>query len=134
VTPRSWQIARNSFHPKEWADIRAFLGGIAETSPQFTYLVDIIDSIIASDRGAVLGATTWMHDLIIAPLPQMDPPFDVIAVRAPGSLSPPAKGNVLIEHLTVTGRNDRIERPAAEAVPLFWRFAIEKFGTRPPNR
>jgi hypothetical protein len=134
MTPRSWQIARNSFRPKEWADIRAFFGGIAETSLQFMYLVDIIDSVIAGDRGAVRGATTWMHELIVAPVPQMEPPFDVIAVRAPGSLSAPAKGNVLIEHLTVTGRNDRTERPAAEAVALFWRFAIEKFGTPLPNR
>jgi hypothetical protein len=40
-------------------------------------------------------------------------------------------GCVLIEHLSITGRNDRIERPVAEAVPLFWRFLVEKFGVDP---
>jgi hypothetical protein len=39
---------------------------------------------------------------------------------------------VLIEHLTSTGHDERIERPASEAVPLFWRFAIEKFGLIAP--
>jgi hypothetical protein len=31
----------------------------------------------------------------------------------------------------VTDRNDRIGRPVADAVPLFWRFMIEKFGVEP---
>jgi hypothetical protein len=31
----------------------------------------------------------------------------------------------------VTGYDDRIERPASDAVPLFWRFMIEKFGVQP---
>ena len=75
-----------------------------------------------------------MHDLWVASSPIQDPPLDVIVVRAPGSLYEPSAGNVLIEHLSVTGRNDRIERPAIDAVPLFWRFAIEKFGTVPPRR
>ena len=52
-------------------------------------------------------------------------------MRAPGSLAKPSEGLVLIEHLSVTGRNDRIERPVDEAVPLFWRFMIEKFVVGP---
>jgi hypothetical protein len=36
-------------------------------------------------------------------------------------------------HLSLTGRNDRIERPIAEAIPLFWRFVIEKFGITPDD-
>jgi hypothetical protein len=31
----------------------------------------------------------------------------------------------------MTGRSNRIERPVDEAVPLFWRFMIEKFGVGP---
>jgi hypothetical protein len=38
---------------------------------------------------------------------------------------------VLIELLSCTGRDDRIERPAREAVLLFWRFVIEKYGVHP---
>jgi hypothetical protein len=75
-----------------------------------------------------------MHDLIVVALPLPEPPFDVIAVRAPGSLREPPSGEVLIEHLAPTGRDERISRPAAEAVPLFWRFVIEKFGLHLPGR
>jgi hypothetical protein len=38
---------------------------------------------------------------------------------------------VLIEQQSLTGHDDRIERLASEAVPLFWRFMIEKFGVHP---
>ena len=65
----------------------------------------------------MLCATTSMHDLIGSITPVPEPPFDVIAVRAPGSLYAASPGNVLVEHLTTTGRNDRIERPIAETVP-----------------
>jgi len=33
--------------------------------------------------------------------------------------------------MSVTGHNDRIERPVADAVPLFWRFMIAKYGVEP---
>jgi hypothetical protein len=39
------------------------------------------------------------------------------------------RGHVLIEHLSVTGHDERIERPVTEAVA--WRFMIEKFGGAP---
>jgi hypothetical protein len=77
-----------------------------------------------------LAGTTAMHDLIVLPVPVPDPPCGIIAVRAPDSV--PFPGHVVIEHLSCTGRNDRIERPAADAMPLFWRFMITKYGIRPP--
>jgi hypothetical protein len=43
-------------------------------------------------------------------------------------------GWVAVEHVTVTGRDERIDRPAAETVPLFWRFVMEKFGVQPLPR
>jgi hypothetical protein len=107
---------------------------MVDRHPEFAYLVEIIDSVIEGDRESQLAATTSMHDLWVASVPVQEPPLDVIVVRAPGWPHGPAAGNVLIEHLTVTGRNDRIERPAVEAVPLFWRFVIEKFGVDPPSR
>ena len=106
---------------------------MAERDSRLDYLVEIIDSVIASGLTESLTATTSMNDLIVAALPLMDPPFDVIAVRAPGSLREPPNGEVLIEHLTPTGHDDRITRPVADAVPLFWRFVIEKFGLHPPK-
>jgi hypothetical protein len=124
----TWQEASRGFTPRPWWEVRDFLAPLAARDERFTYLVDIVDSVMASDQSAELCATTSMHDLIVARVPLPTPPFDVIAVRAPGSLHAPSTGNTRIEHLSLTGRNDRIERPAAEAVPLFWRFVIEKFG------
>lgn len=66
------------------------------------------------------------------PIPEA--PYGVVAVRAPGSLHGPASGLVRIEHLSVTGHNDVIDRSVAEAVPLFWRFMIKKFGVDPHAR
>jgi hypothetical protein len=61
--------------------------------------------------------------VVAQPIPE--PPYDLVAVRTP------PEGRVRIEHMAVTGLRDKIERPANEAVPLFWRFMIEKFGVRP---
>ena len=63
-----------------------------------------------------------------------EPPYDLVVVRAPISIRPPTAGCVLIEHLTATGLDDKIEGPTADAIPLFWRFMIEKFGVYPAAR
>jgi hypothetical protein len=39
-----------------------------------------------------------------------------------------------VEHLSSTGFNDSIDRPPADAVRLFWRFVLEKYGITAPNR
>jgi hypothetical protein len=41
---------------------------------------------------------------------------------------PPSTGQVRLWHASFTGLVDDIERPSAEAVPLFWQFVAEKFG------
>ena len=94
-------------------------------------MVDIVDSVIESRSADLLAGCTSMHDLIVVTVPIPEPPYDVVAVRAPGSLGKPADGQVIIEHLSTTGHNDRIERPVEAAVPLFWRFMIEKYGIHP---
>jgi hypothetical protein len=99
-------------------------------------MLEIIESVIASGRESDLAVTTSMHDLVVVGRPVPDPPMDVLIVRAPGSLHPPAAGNVLIEYQAVSGRNTHSERPTAEAVALFWRYSSEKLGvefTRPTD-
>lgn len=91
----------------------------------------IVHSVIESRTTYLLAAFSSMHDLMVTATPIPEPPVDLVAVRAPGSLRAPRQGHVLIEHLAVTGRNDRVERPVADAAPLFWRFMIEKFGVHP---
>ncbi len=117
--------------PEPWPDIASFLTGIAERHPSFQHMADIVDSVIDSGSADRLGAFTSMHDLMVVATPIPELPYEIVAVRAPGSVHPSRDGLVLIEHLTVSGNDDRIERPAAEAVPLFWRFMIEKYGVHP---
>jgi hypothetical protein len=123
------------FRPRPWPEIREFLAGPAAKAPEFSFLVEIVDSIERSDRAGDLCGMTSMHDLVVTSAPLRPPPFDVIVVRAPGSIRPPSSGCVLVEHLSVTGHDDRIERPTTDAVRLFWRFVTEKFGlvAHPPQ-
>jgi hypothetical protein len=92
------------------------------------HMVAIIESVIESGCTSHLVAASSMYDLIVAERPIPEPPCTVVIVRSPVSVKPPAQGMVVIEHTSLTGRTDRIERPVAEAVPLFWRFMAEKLG------
>jgi hypothetical protein len=58
----------------------------------------------------------------------------MIVARAPSSLRAAPLGEMRIEHLSSTGQHDCIDRPADQAVRLFWRFVAEKYGLRPPGR
>jgi len=118
----------NPFRARDWHDIDAFLSDIAERDERLRHMSAIVKSVLESDAMDRLAAYTSMHDLVVVDLPIPEPPYGVVAVRAPGSIRSPRDGYVLIEDLSVTGHNDRIERPVAEAVPLFWRFMIEKYG------
>ncbi|GFJ77347.1 hypothetical protein Phou_015270 [Phytohabitans houttuyneae] len=69
-----------------------------------------------------------MHDLAVTTTPVPDAgPIDVIWVRPQPSEDPDSQ-DVLIEHRAPTSWDDRIVRPAPEAVSLFWRFVREKWG------
>jgi hypothetical protein len=128
---RTWAYP---FSERPWEEIRSFLGEMAASHPTFGYVVDVIDSVIDSGADELLAGDTSMHDVIVVPRPVSPHVRDLIAVRAPGSLRPASTaGHVRIEHLSSTGHNDSIERPPSEAVPLFWRFLIEKYGIKPPH-
>jgi hypothetical protein len=128
VRTHGWPL---TFRPRSWEDIASFFDGIAERDPSFAYMVAVARSVLDSGAAQSLAGTTSMHDLVVTSTPVSEPPLDVVIVRAPGSLHLPTPGHVLIEQQSLTGHDDRIERPATEAVPLFWRFMIEKFGVQP---
>ena len=121
----------HTFHPRPWEDIGSYLGGTAERDESFAYMAAVVQSVLDSEAAQSLAGTTSMHDLVVTSTPVAEPPLDVVIVRAPGSVHPPSSGHVLIEQQSLTGHDDRIERPTAEAIPLFWRFMIEKFGVHP---
>jgi hypothetical protein len=65
-----------------------------------------------------------MTDLIVTSRPISEPPLDVVTFVTHMARSSS-------KHVTHTGRNDRIERPARDGVALFWRFMIEKLAFTP---
>jgi len=122
---------RPSFTVLPWPDAAALMRRTADEHPSHRHMADIVDSVIASRSTDLLAASTSMHDLIVVPVPVTEPVYESVIVRAPSSLDPPRQRHVLIEHLASNGRNERIERPVEEAVPLFWRFMADKYGIRP---
>jgi hypothetical protein len=121
----------HQFRPRSWEEIYADLAEMAERYPQFAHMAAIAESVITSGAAGQLAGCTSHEDIWVVTAPPPDPPYDLIAVRAPSSLRPPLTGHVLIEHWSCTGHDDRIERPVADAVRLFWRFVITKYGIHP---
>ena len=128
VTTMGWPYP---FKQRPWEELDDEFASWASTHPEFRHMWAIVSSVREVGAQDVLAAFASMHDLMVRATPLPDPPYDLVAVRAPDSLAKVTSGTVLIEHLSVTGRNDRIERPVDDAVPLFWRFMIEKFGIDP---
>lgn len=105
--------------PREWGDIHRTMDAMATKHEEFRHMEAIVRSVLDSGAADCLAAYTSMRDLIVVDLPIPEPAYGVVVVRAPGSLQPPRDGHVLIEEMSVTGHNDKIERPVAEAIPLF---------------
>lgn len=127
----------NPFREVAWDRIAEKFTDFAGRHPEFRHLAEIVDSVRTCQGASSLAALTSMHDLVVTSRPvPTGAPVEVVIVRSPSSGLVGA-GAVLIEHLSTTGYDDRIVRPSVEAVPLFWRFMIEKFGVepiRPPGR
>ena len=120
-----WQYP---FVSRSWSDTLQFISSVYSSESEGAHLLRICQSVIDCHKTQELGVTTSMHDLVVTLLPASSPPLDVVIVRAPSSLYPARPGNVRVETQTVMGRNDQIDRPTEEAVPLFWRFMGEIFG------
>jgi hypothetical protein len=122
------------FRQKPWDTIAARFHDIARAHPPHQHMADIVDSVLASGVAHKLAGNTVMHDLIVIDTPIPDPPYAVIYVCSPfthhGGVGL-GGGWVRIFHHSVTGRLEQIDRPSSEALALFWRFVIEKFGVRP---
>lgn len=127
------KLAR-SFYPfraAPWDAIAARLHEMADIHVEFQHVAGVADSVIAFGMTEELAGCTSMHDLLVVPRPVPEPVVEMLRVCSPSSMRVVGEGCVAIEHVTVTGRDERIERPVAETVPLFWRFVVEKFGVQP---
>ena len=94
--------------------------------PEFTHMSAIVTSVLQSDGTSTLAGCTSMHDLYVVATP-IPTHWSAVQVCAPNTTFL-KRGMVRIEHLSAGGRLERIERPVADSVPLFWRFIKEKFG------
>lgn len=119
---------RHVIKGQDWAGLAA---EYATAPPAMAPVAQIVASIAASGRSEDLAFTTSMWDLIVTPTPVGEPPLDVVVVRGAMTMSDLPDGHIVVEHLPLVGGADHIERPASEAVPLFWRFMIEKYGIAP---
>lgn len=122
---------RYEFKPRDWVDVRDFLGELDWGDNQPDYLFQIIRSVLAVGGDRLLAVTMSAKDLVLASLPVDDPPLDVVVVCAPGSARSHPAGTVRIDHIGVNGPNTEVVVPAVEAVALFWRFMETEFGIRP---
>jgi hypothetical protein len=123
----------HTFKEQSWSDVADFELKTWGNHPEGRYLLDIIDSVLNSGVMDALAVTTSMHDLVVVGRPVPEPLMEVLVVRAPSSLKSPSPGHVLVQYLASSGRDTVSERPATEAVRLFWRFVDEKFGIKATN-
>lgn len=119
------------FIERPWDELADVWSERARSGVPVAHLVAIVESVIAAGAATQLAAASSLYDLIVVDRPIPEPPHSMVIVRSPVSVRPSAAGKVVIEHCSLTGRIDRIERPTSDAVPLFWRFMIEKFGIDP---
>lgn len=115
----------HAFHSTPWADILERT--VRDTS--LSYLTPLVQSIVASTAASQLAGALWVNQLAVAEAPVRDAPLDMLTVSAVQEGDEVTRVNIV--HMTVTGRNDAIERPLDDAVALFWRFVAEKFGVSP---
>lgn len=115
-----------------WDEVVARAREFTDANPQLGVLMEVIDSVRECGGQERLAGIWTLNGLVVTPLPiPADPPIQEVIVSLPGMGWGPTGDEVLIEHRAISGHDDRIVRPAAEAVPLFWRFMIEKFGIAP---
>jgi hypothetical protein len=119
------------FPPRPWAVLHAEYGDLVVQLPTLRHVLAVVESVLEVGADRDLAASTSLRDLMVRPLPLGDPPYDLVVVRSPISMVRVAPGTVIVEHVSATGHDDRVVRPVAEAVPLFWRFMIEKYGVDP---
>jgi hypothetical protein len=127
------------FPARPWPEIEAFYANLFDGGAEFVApILAIVQSVITEDGAAKLAGYTSMHTLVVTSTPVKEWP-DVVRVELL-----PSSSKVRISHEKVVRaprsglpdawteqREDSITRPEDQAVPLFWRFCVEKFGVQP---
>ncbi|MEV4347777.1 hypothetical protein AB0J83_25250 [Actinoplanes sp. NPDC049596] len=100
------------------------------TAAHYPAMADLVEAVRAGAADRLAGLTS-MHDLGVTTTPvPAGGQIDVIWVR-PQPFGASGVADVLIEHWAASGWDERVVRPGDQTVPLFWRFAREKWGIEP---
>ena len=69
------------FRPEPWDEIESLYARLLVRRPELDHMLAIASSVRASDVAKELAAFTisHTHDLMVRPLPPVDPPYDVVA-------------------------------------------------------
>jgi len=124
--PYSW--SSEPFKVRPWPDLRDRFWDLADLNPEHLAMVEIIDSVVARPATDRLVGNYTIGGLHVADAAHREPPYSVITVEVygPGPRGAPA---VAVWHVSTSGLREEIVTPIDSAVPLFWRFVFEKFGS-----
>lgn len=136
----SWEpVPVMPFPARSWPEAEVFYSDLVEAGAKFVKpTLAIVRSVIFEDGAAKLSGYTSMHTLVVTSTPVKEWP-DVLRVELmPGSsavkithdkfVRAPRSG---LPDAWTAQPGDSVTRGAGQAVPLFWRFCIEKFGVHP---
>lgn len=114
-----------AFTVTPWGEIERFYADLSDSGAEFVDpMLLLTRSVLSEGAASTLAAHTSMHDLVVTTTP-VSPDPDWLRI------SPLRDSQIRIEHQAPTGPGDCIERSVEDLLPLFWRFCIEKWGTRP---
>lgn len=116
-----------------WDEIQHKYHELARSWPGNRFFAEIVDSVVSCARTEELAAYPALDGLRVARRPLVEPPVDLVLVNPSTPYLHPIlrEGFVRIEHLATMGHDEVVDAPVADAVALFWRFMIEKFGVDP---
>ena len=122
--PYSW--SNMPFRARPWQESLDRYFDLASLHPEHLAMVEIIDSVVRSDVADRLAGNYTIGGLHVADVERCEPPYSVITVET--QIRGRSTRVIGVWHVSSSGLREEIVVPADSAVPLFWRFMIEKFG------
>jgi hypothetical protein len=124
------------FHDKGWDWVGGtwrdrYVTGPLAANYRYRYMVEIVDSVLASGVSDRLLVSTSMHDLLVQPANDQVGEYQTILVVSPANYP------LLRDHMGLAFFNGR--RPeyrqyrAEDAVEAFWDVVGDKYGIQPTN-
>jgi hypothetical protein len=116
------------FTARPWPELIDRYLDLAESHVDYLAIVEIINSVVHRDAVDRLAGNYTVGGLHVVDTELCSPPYSVITVETLGRSrsSDPA---VAVWQVSSSGLREEVIAPVDAAVPLFWRFVVEKFAT-----